>query len=123
MKSSCQQIAMMLIVCTSITAVRAQDIRSEVVIFEPGASSAIVEDSIRGAEIVDYRLYARQGQYANISMATSNTANYFNLMAPGETVVAMFNGSISENQYEGILAGERRLHDSRLSHAERSTTG
>ena len=39
----------------------------------------------------------------NVSMATKNTATYFNILAPGETEVAFFNGSVSENQYEGVL--------------------
>jgi hypothetical protein len=52
---------------------------------------------------VDYALGARQGQHMNISMATDNTANSFNILAPGETEVAMFNGSMAQNQYEGVL--------------------
>jgi hypothetical protein len=36
-------------------------------------------------------------------MATDNTANYFNVIPPGETDVAIFNGSTSENRYEGNL--------------------
>jgi hypothetical protein len=38
-----------------------------------------------------------------VSMATDNTASYFNLLAPGETEVAFFNGSMGENQYQGVL--------------------
>lgn len=79
------------------------DIRIERIRFERGASSAVVEGSITGAETVDYVLGARKGQSANISMATDNGANYFNLLAPGETEVAMFNGSVGENQFEGVL--------------------
>ncbi|ELS00437.1 hypothetical protein Xen7305DRAFT_00001380 [Xenococcus sp. PCC 7305] len=79
------------------------DIRQERVQFQPGASSAIAESSITGYEIVDYVLGASEGQYMNISMATDNLSNYFNILMPGEDEVAMFNGSIRENQYEGIL--------------------
>ena len=39
----------------------------------------------------------------NVSMATDNGANCFNIIAPGETDVAMFNGSMDENQFEGTL--------------------
>ena len=81
----------------------ANGIRTERVRFEPGATSAVVEASITGDEIVDYVLAARQGQYANISMATDNGANYFNILAPGEREVAMFNGANAENQFEGTL--------------------
>lgn len=80
-----------------------RDIRSERVQFARGASSAVVEDSITGDDIVDYVLGAGEGQYMNVSMATDNGGNYFNILAPGEDEVAMFNGSIGDNQYEGIL--------------------
>ena len=79
------------------------EIRTERVRFEPGATSAVVEASITGYETVDYVLGARAGQYMNVSMATDNGANYFNILAPGESEVAMFNSSMAENQYEGTL--------------------
>lgn len=79
------------------------DIRTERVQFARGSSSAVVESSIQGYETVDYVLGAEAGQYMNVSMATENTANYFNILAPGETDVAMFIGSTSGNQYEGTL--------------------
>ena len=63
----------------------------------------MVEGSITGYQIVDYVLNAREGQYMNVSMATNNTASYFNIIPPGEDDVAIFNGSINQNQYEGIL--------------------
>jgi hypothetical protein len=52
---------------------------------------------------VDYVLEASKGQHMNVSMATDNGASYFNILAPGEKDVAMFNGSISGNQFEGAL--------------------
>ncbi|MGK7937143.1 MAG: hypothetical protein AB4206_15335 [Xenococcaceae cyanobacterium] len=79
-------------------------IRKERIQFKRGASSAVVEDSITGYETVDYVLNAREGQYMNVSMATDNTINYFNILAPGENEVAMFNSSMAQNQYEGILS-------------------
>ena len=39
----------------------------------------------------------------NVSLATKHGATYFNIFAPGENEVAMFNGSVSQNQYEGTL--------------------
>ena len=82
---------------------QANDIRKERVQFAKGASGAAIVGSIKGYETIDYILDARAGQSMNVSMATDNGANYFNILAPGETVVAFFNGSISENQYEGTL--------------------
>jgi hypothetical protein len=92
-------------------AIAHSDIRTERVQFERGASSIVIEDSITGYETVDYLLGAREGRYMSVSMATDNTANYFNILAPGETEVALFNGTVSENQFEGILpeSGDYRV--------------
>lgn len=89
----------------------ANDIRTQRVQFAKGATSATVEGTIKGYETVDYLLRAGQGQYMNVSMATDNSASYFNILAPGETEVAFFNGSISENQFEGELpaTGDYRI--------------
>jgi hypothetical protein len=81
----------------------ADGIRTERVHFKKGAKSAVVEASIKGNETVDYVLGARAGQYMNVSLATKHGATYFNILAPGQNDVAMFNGSISQNQYEGTL--------------------
>lgn len=81
----------------------ARDIRTERVHFAHGANSATIESSIRGYETVDYVLGAQKGQSMNVSMATDNGANFFNILAPGEDEVAMFNGSLAQNQYEGVL--------------------
>ena len=87
------------------------DIRTERVHFAKGATSAVVESTIRGYETVDYVLGASKGQYMNVSMATRHLATYFNILAPGETEVGFFNGSLSENQYEGVLpaTGDYRI--------------
>jgi hypothetical protein len=77
--------------------------RTERVEFARGAESAVVEGSITGYETVDYLLGASAGQSMNVSMATDNTSNYFNVLAPGETEVAMFIGSTAGNQFEGVL--------------------
>ena len=34
----------------------------------------------KGSQSVDYVLHAAQGQSTNVSMATDNTANYFNIL-------------------------------------------
>jgi len=83
-----------------------KDIKVERVSFERGKNSSTIESSITGYAVVDYVLGgALKGQYMNVSMATDNNANYFNILAPGEDQVAMFNGSVNGNQYEGILPG------------------
>lgn len=79
--------------------------------FAPGTSSARIEDSITGYETVDYLLNVREGQAMNISMGTSNPSAYFNLLEPGETDVAVFNGSMDENMFEGVAqeSGDYRI--------------
>jgi hypothetical protein len=84
----------------------ADDIRTERVHFKKGATSTTVEGQIKGYEGVDYVLGARAGQAMNVSMATDNTANYFNIIAPGKTDEAMFIGSTSGNQFEGTLPAD-----------------
>ena len=79
------------------------DTRTERIQFKKGTSSAIVEGRIKGYQSVDYLIGARKGQAANISLATQHTATYFNILAPGQAEVAFFNGSTSQNQFEGVL--------------------
>ena len=87
----------------AVNTVLAGDIRTERVQFHKGASSATVEDHIKGRESVDYVLGAREGQSINVSMATDNTSNYFNIIPPGKANEAIFVGSTSGNQFEGTL--------------------
>ena len=82
----------------------AQDeIRTVPVHFKADSNSATVKGKIKGYEGVDYVLEASKGQQMNVSMATDNGANYFNILAPGENEVAMFVGSTSGNQFEATL--------------------
>jgi hypothetical protein len=71
--------------------------------FAKGANSATVQGTIKGYETVDYLLGARKGQSMNVSLATDNGANYFNIIAPGKADEAMFVGSTAGNQFEGTL--------------------
>lgn len=79
--------------------------------FATGANSSRIEGSITGDNYVDYLVNVSEGQLMNVSMATDNAANYFNIMEPGEEYVAIFNGSTSENQFEGTAAksGDYRI--------------
>jgi hypothetical protein len=79
------------------------DIRKERVQFKKGATTATIKGSIKGYETVDYLLGAKTGQHMNVSLATKHGATYFNILAPGENEVAMFNASTSQNQFEGAL--------------------
>lgn len=85
--------------------------RTQRVQFKPGANSATVQGSIKGYQIVDYILNVKQGQTMNVSLATQHGATYFNILEPGQTEVAIFNGSVSDNQFEGTLkkSGDYRI--------------
>jgi hypothetical protein len=104
-------VTLLLILLNVSAAIARSDIRTESIHFKPGTFSAVVQGSITGSRIVDYVFGAGKDQYLNVSMATDNDANYFNILAPGENEVAFFNGSVSDNQYEGILpkSGEYKI--------------
>ena len=80
----------------------AQGIRQERVSFHAGASSATLSGSIKGDEIIDYKLGAKAGQTMSVSMKTSNGANYFNVLPPGSDA-AIANGSTLGNEWTGTL--------------------
>lgn len=82
-----------------------EEIKKVRVQFDSGANSKTLESSITGYETVDYQLNVKQGQLMNISMATQHGATYFNIMEPGEEYEAIFIGSTSGKQFEGV-AGE-----------------
>lgn len=82
----------------------ADDVCSERVQFQHGASGAVVEDSLTGYETVDYLLGAAAGQVMSVNLATDNGASYFRTQAPGEDAVALLSGSIDGNMYEGVLS-------------------
>ncbi|MCU0592198.1 MAG: hypothetical protein MUC57_12095 [Desulfobacterales bacterium] len=79
------------------------EIRQERVQFKKGETTATIKGNIKGYETVDYLLGAKAGQHMNVSLATKHGATYFNILAPGENEVAMFNASVSQNQFEGAL--------------------
>jgi hypothetical protein len=71
--------------------------------FTPGTSSATVKGSIRGDTTVDYKLGAKAGQTMHVSLKTSNASNYFNVLPPGSSDVAVFVGSSGGNEWTGSL--------------------
>jgi hypothetical protein len=103
------------VACTALLAAPLADaqtpIKTQRVQFKKGASSAVIDGRIKGYETIDYLVGAKQGQQANVSLATKHGATYFNILAPGETEVAFFNGSTNGNQFEGTLpaTGDYRI--------------
>lgn len=96
-------IAMAFAVCSAGSPHQAEaQERSARIEFGRGQSSTIIRGTIRGYEGVNYRINVRGGQRLAVSMDSSNSSNYFNILGPsgGE---ALFNGSISGNFADVIV--------------------
>ncbi|MFN4205422.1 MAG: SH3 domain-containing protein [Agrobacterium albertimagni] len=91
----CGVIAMTLGVLGNLGAgsVAAQE-RSVRVEFSRGQSSTVIRGTVRGYDGASYRINVRGSQRLAVTMNSSNSSNYFNILGPsgGE---ALFNGSIS----------------------------
>ncbi len=78
------------------------DIRPEQVRFEKGGNGATVKGTIKGDEIVDYRLRATAGQILDVNLQANNRSAYFNVLPPDDET-ALFVGSVSGNSFVGAL--------------------
>lgn len=94
-------------------AVAQAPIKQQRVQFAKGASAATIQGAIKGSASIDYIVGARAGQTMTVSMKASNGASYFNIIAPGETDVAFYNGGLADplNSYKGVLpaSGDYRI--------------
>jgi len=86
--------------------IAADSIETRPLQFAKGASSASVKGSLKGYNTIDYKLRAKAGQTMSVSLKTSNTANYFNVLPPGSVDVAIFVGSTSGNEWTGSLPSD-----------------
>lgn len=88
----------------------ASGIQTQVIQFAEGHSSATVNGSINGDQIIDYSLRASAGQTMRVKLDTKHTANYFNVLPPASET-ALFIGSTSGNEWTGELPadGEYRV--------------
>ena len=78
------------------------DIRPEQVRFEKGRNGATLKGSIKGDEIVDYRLRATAGQILDVNLQANNRSAYFDVLPPDDET-ALFVGSVSGNSFVGAL--------------------
>lgn len=94
----------------AIPAVAQAPIKSERVQFLRGASSATVRGTIRGYETVDHIVGARAGQSMSVSLKTTSTSAYFNVLPP-RSQEAVFNGSIAGSRFDSRLqdSGDYRV--------------
>jgi hypothetical protein len=74
--------------------------------FAKGSSNAEIKGSIRGYRYVDYQLRAAAGQTLKVILRAGNSANHFNILPPGSSDAAMYNASMHENRFEGLLPAD-----------------
>jgi hypothetical protein len=79
-----------------------QNYVQERVTFANGASSTIIKGRLKGDHTVDYFFRASAGQTLTVTFKPSHGANYFNVLPPNSTDVAMFIGQIG-GDFKGIL--------------------
>ena len=77
-------------------------IRDETLTFPEGATSATLQDKLKGYQIVNYLLDAKAGQSLTVQLETDNPSNFFNLLPP-DSEEAIFTGSSDGNQFVGTL--------------------
>ena len=90
----------------STVAIAAEGIETRPLRFAKGASSATVKGTLKGDQTIDYKVGARAGQTMNVALKSSNGSNYFNVLPPGSSDVAVFVGSTDGNQWTGTLASD-----------------
>lgn len=75
--------------------------------FEKGNDNAAINGTIVGDEYIDYLLGAKKGQTMAVSLipgeSNGNATIYFNVMPPGSTGEAIYNGSIDGLDATGIV--------------------
>jgi hypothetical protein len=81
-------------------------IESRPVHFAKGASSATLKGALKGDTTIDYKLRTKAGQTMSVTLKTTNAANYFNVLPPGSSDVAVFVGSTGGNEWTGQLAAD-----------------
>lgn len=94
------------LLCVGTPALASDGIETRTVHFDKGASSATLKGSIKGRQIVDYRLGARAGQTMSVHFAPDHNAAYINVLPPGSSGEAIFIGSTSGNDWTGTLPSD-----------------
>jgi heat shock protein HslJ len=71
--------------------------------FAKGKRSTVIHDRVTGRRFIDYQLRAGAGQRIRVTLKGSNRANYFNLLPPESSDVAMARGELSDNRLAALL--------------------
>ena len=69
--------------CASVLPSSADEVRTEVIKFERGKTSAVITGKITGRESVVYKLNARDGQFLKASLVPGKESADFNIYIPG----------------------------------------
>ena len=76
------------------------------VAFEKGNDNAAINGTVTGDDYVDYLLGARAGQTMAVSLtpgeSNGDATVYFNILPPGSTGEAIYNGSIAGRDATGV---------------------
>lgn len=90
--------------CGSVVPVIAQEQpRTQSIAVDRETGKTVVESSLTGYEVIDYRVAAMAGQSLSVALETDSGANYFNIIPPDSENEAIFVGSTSGNHFAAEL--------------------
>lgn len=78
--------------------------QTEVTIDMAGKKTVTKSGTIKGDNYIDYKLNVPAAGKAGVTLKSNNTANYFNILPPGSSDVAIYNSSMDGNSYSGELS-------------------
>ncbi|RXM38853.1 DNA breaking-rejoining protein [Chryseobacterium sp. CH21] len=81
-----------------------QDIKTQKVKFEVGKSSVLIKGTVKGYQMVDYIVTAKENQILNVDFKADKGSCYFNVLPPGSQDEAIFVGSSEGNNFAGTLS-------------------
>ena len=94
------------LILSALVTVPAYAQQSAVVKFEPGNYGTLLNGAIVGDEYFDYRLGAKAGQklFVELSIVDTNGDGtiYLNILPPGSTGEAIYNGSMDDDRTETV---------------------
>jgi hypothetical protein len=98
----------------------ARNITEHAVQFPRGQSGTTIQGSLRGDEVVDYKLRAAAGQAMRVRLQPGSV--YFNVLPPGSNDVAIFVGSRDGDRFAGTLSvgGDYRIRVYQMGDAKSS---
>ena len=81
----------------------AAEAETKTVTFGKGKTSTSISGKIKGHDDVDYLIRASARQTLIVDISGGKMPPYFNILPPGSTGEAVYNGSVNGDHYEGVL--------------------